>query len=351
MDSQLPHDPDDSYNGIGAPYAASPANGNGWLTSAKLPEMQAASLVGAAPIYDLRPLTTGEILDRTFSVYRSRFWLFAGISAISGAVQLLAQSGQMILQHLAFRRAGSGSSVVFGIAAVVVLYLIFFLAYSVTMAATSFAVSEVYLGRVTSIGASLRATMGRWYAYVAIALWQIGSMIWPPLLLVGPAVVLVRLGIPSLQVVGGLLLFVGGVGAFVGGYFLYLRNCLGVPAAVVEKLTVRASMRRSKMLMPGAKGRIFLVSLISACLYMVVGVLQAPLAFMMLFAMQKGHESVAAQAGTLLIGFLGHSVVMPVAMIGFTLVYFDQRVRKEAFDLVVLLGEEPAAVVDDGIAL
>jgi len=149
----------------------------------------------------------------------------------------------------------------------------------------------------------------------------------------------------------GILMFLGIVGGGVAGIIFLLRNSMAIPATVVERLKVRASMRRSKVLAVGAKGRLFLVGLISYCLYMVVGILQAPLAIMMVLALRKGHESIAAQAGTLVIGFVGHSVVTPVAMIGFTLVYFDQRVRKEAFDLVVLLGEEQAAVVDNGIAL
>ena len=35
---------------------------------------------------ELRPLSLGELLDRTFSYYRSHFWLFVGIMAISTAV-------------------------------------------------------------------------------------------------------------------------------------------------------------------------------------------------------------------------------------------------------------------------
>ena len=40
--------------------------------------------------YDLRPLSTGEILDRTFQLYRSRFALFASLAALPAAVQLLS---------------------------------------------------------------------------------------------------------------------------------------------------------------------------------------------------------------------------------------------------------------------
>ena len=363
MDSQfpqLPQDPNDSYDGFDAPYTAASANGNGWLKPAKLPEAQAASVGGVAPVYDLRPLTTGEILDRTFSVYRSRFWLFAGIAAISGAVQLVGASAQMVVQRFTFRHMVFGKFAPANIAVIVVADLLFLLAYSVTQAATAFAVSEVYLGRQTSIVESLRATIGRWLAYVGIALWQLGSFLWLPMLLLVPAFVLAttmsRRGLApakgvAMMAIAGLLMAVGILGGGVAGVIFLLRNSMAVPASVVERLKVRASMRRSKVLAMGAKGRLFLIALISYCLYMVVGVLQAPLAIMVVFAMRKGHDSIGSQAGMLLIGFLGHSVVTPVALIGFTLVYFDERVRKEAFDLVVLLGEEQAAVVDNGIAL
>ena len=327
------------------PHEAAVPESNGWLTPAKVP-VAAVPAPSGAPMYDLRPLTLGEVLDRTFSVYRSRFWLFAGIAAISGAVQLVAQAVQMFLQHMMLHRSKFVTGYIVGVVALVVVYLAFFLAYSVTQAATAFAVSEIYLGRVTSVKESLRATIGRWLAYIGIALWQLGSMIWVPLLMIVPAAVLLRLlpKNPGMLVLGVLLMFAGIVGGGVVGYILYLRNSLGVPAAVIEKLKVRAAMRRSKVLMAGAKGRIFVVTLISGCLYMVVGVLQMPFMFLMMFALQKGKESVVAQAGALVIGFLGHSVVTPVAMIGFTLVYFDQRVRKEAFDSAVLLGEDQPVV-------
>jgi hypothetical protein len=302
------------------------------------------------PMYDLRPLTTGEVLDRTFSVYRSRFWLFAGIAAVSGVVQVAAAAAQMVFQHFSMHRPKFGKLDATNITIMVIANLLFFFAYSVTQAATVFAVSEIYLGRATSIAESLRATVGRWYAYIAIALWQLGSMIWLPTLLIAPAFAMITL-IPGrstgMAVMGGLLIFLGATGGIVGGIIFLLRNSMAVPAAVVERLKIRASMRRSKVLTSGAKGKLFLVGLISSCLYMVVGVLQAPLAFMVGMATIKGKESIGGQAGVLLIGFLGHSLVTPVAMIGFTLVYFDQRVRKEAFDIAVLLGEDaPVAVVE-----
>jgi len=53
-----------------------------------------------------------------------------------------------------------------------------------------------------------------------------------------------------------------------------------------------------------------------------------------------GVALVLTQIGILLVTFVGYSLISPVMMIGLSLIYFDQRVRKEAFDIAVLLGEE-----------
>ena len=63
--------------------------------------------------------------------------------------------------------------------------------------------------------------------------------------------------------------------------------------------------------------------------------LQMPFSWLMLMAPNQQHY--LARAIALLLTFAGHTLVAPVALIGLTLVYFDQRVRKEALDLQLLL--------------
>ena len=67
----------------------------------------------------------------------------------------------------------------------------------------------------------------------------------------------------------GILFFVGFVGGGVYGVIAYIRNSLAIPAALMEQTGVRASMRRSKTLAAGTKGRIFVVLLVAMALYMV----------------------------------------------------------------------------------
>jgi hypothetical protein len=69
-----------------------------------------------------------------------------------------------------------------------------------------------------------------------------------------------------------------------------------------------------------------------------------PLMFFVMFTIAKGGKAVVSEILMLVVGFVGHALVQPVLMIGLSLLYFDQRVRKEAFDLVMLLGPESAPV-------
>jgi len=314
-----------------------------WLTPATAPAPSPYADVMemprmSAPAYELRPLTLGELLDRTFSLYRSRFWLFAGLSTVSGGIYLAVNLLQLVVGHFLFRHNTSATaSIVRGLVAMVMV-AIYILSYSVTQAATTFAVSEVYLGKTATIGSSLKATVSRWYRYAGIALWQAWSLVWLPVVLFVPAAMAVGMQVPALMVLGALLMFVAIVGGLVFGVIAYLRNALGIQAAVLEERKVRPSMRRSKDLSKGAKWRILVVYLVATALYMVFGVIQMPLIFMVTTAVQKGGEAIGVQAAMLLIGFLGHALVSPVVLIGCSLVYFDQRVRHEAFDIEFLLG-------------
>lgn len=317
-----------------------------WYSSADsfVPPGEEAAAPKPAAIFELRPLSLGEILDRTFTVYRSRFWLFAGIATTIALIHLVLNSIRVVTMHVLLVHR-MDPAMVNGINAIVtgIISLIVFLPYAVAQAATVFAVGQVYLGQPASIGSSLRAVAGKWYRYIGIVVWQFWSMIWIMLVLLVPAFMLVSSRVTGLVALGGFLMFVGGFGGLIAGFILYLRNALAVPAAVVEALTMRAAMRRSKDLAAGTKGRIFVVLLISIALYAALATLQSPLTVMIMIARAGGKDAFGAEIGLLLTAFLGSTLITPVAMLGLTLLYFDQRVRHEAFDLELLLAAEAGA--------
>jgi hypothetical protein len=316
----------------------------GW-TTARGTEVAANGDYRQHSAYALRPLSLGEILDRSFAVYRANFWLFVGIASLSAVVQFVVNAIVLVISkgyipvpragrvgfypHLGLQQAGGGVSA-----------LLFFLAAAVTQAATVWALSEVYLGRRTTIGDSIRAVIGHWLRFVGIGLWQAWSFLWLPFLLVIPAIFLFasknRFGMTG-AFVGGALIFLAVTGGFAFGVFSFLRNSLAVQAAVVEELKVRPAMRRSKVLAAGAKGRMFVVYLITWCLFLVAGVVEMPLAVIVGFGAIKGERHVPLQVVIQLVNFVAHSAVTPVMLIGLSLVYFDQRVRQDGFDLLLML--------------
>jgi len=296
--------------------------------------------------YELRPLSLGEVLDRTFTVYRSRFWLFAGIASITGAASLVLNLGQMLYAHFEYHQPTlpplGGAYWVFVLSTLLVVGA----AFGVSEAATVYALSEVYLGHAISIAESVKVAGRLWLRILGIVIWQYCAALWPMMVMFIPGAVLLGVGAAvggGFRFLGGALMVVGFIGGIVAMVILFIRNSLAVPAAVIEGLPVRPSMRRSKVLVDGTKGRIFVLFVLTIALYTVVGVLQAPLAVVLFQALKKGQEAMVAQMLSLLINFVGHAVVAPIPVIGLCIFYFDQRVRKEALDLVMMMGDEVVA--------
>ena len=301
--------------------------------------------------FELRPLSLGEVLDRTFAIYRSRFWLFAGIAMIAASVNVIGQGISLATAHKlarsgVFAPAPSPSAALLNLRnmgtahlGTYAVALIFFLVTSVTEAATALALTRVYLERSVSVKMALGTVAPRWYRWIGIQFWKLGSLVWVPLAAGLPGLLLMGFGARSantaLVAVGALLFSLAVLAGGPVGVILYLRNALAIPAAVTEGLTIRPAMRRSKVLAAGTKGRILMVALVAGALLEVVAVLQTPISLLVVFAPNQEHY--LARALALLITFVGHTVVSPVGEIGMTLLYFDQRVRREALDLELLL--------------
>jgi hypothetical protein len=297
-------------------------------------------LSGQSAMFHLRPLSLGEILDRTFAVYRSHFALFAGMTAVYAAFALVLQLTNLFVKHQVIAHFGRKAGTASELTGTFLVALLILMPGAVTQAATVFAVSEVYLGKPTTAVQAFRATIGRWYRYIGIAFWVSWSLMWVSLLLWIPAALLIL--IPATRVdlawLSGLLFFLG-LCAFPYGIWAALRNALGVQATVIEGLSVRASMKRSKVVTLGAKWRIIVIGLIYTVLIFTIGALQMPL--LVLVAKSPLEEHTVAQAISLIVNAMATTVVTPVGLIALSLVYFDQRVRQEALDLLMMLGPEP----------
>ena len=78
--------------------------GDDWLNESNSGGRLASGEIGggsqqAIVRHELRPLTTGEILDRTFFLYRSNFWLYVGLASIAAGVSVLASISRLTYLH------------------------------------------------------------------------------------------------------------------------------------------------------------------------------------------------------------------------------------------------------------
>lgn len=254
----------------------------------------------------LRPLSTGELLDRTFSLYRSHFGLFLSIFALPHLAVLAVQCIGVTFQSPTPQLSNILLSFVWTMLTAAVS-----LAVSATsQAATVVAVSEVYLGRATSMTDSFSKVKGQ---------------IW--------GVILVSLLI-------GLAAGAACIALLVPGIYLIVMWSLAVPAKVLENKGILDSMSRSSDLTQGNRWRIFVIWLLFVLLGIGVGMLlrwpvEAAAGVSSIFAMPR-------KAGWWLVGiqvtsFVSQCLVGPLATIAFSLVYYDERVRKEAFDLQLMM--------------
>ncbi len=286
----------------------------------------------------LRPLSTSELLDRTFHLYRNNFLLFVGITAIPQLAVLALRLGDT--GHI------FSPSFIGNIATTLVLALASFVAIEISHAATVMAVSNLHLDRQTSIGSAYTSAKSSLPRVVGISL---AAVVIPILIAVPIGIILALI----LSAVGAGSFAVGNVAVIrlTGGTMAlavlalalrwWLAWSLIVPVTVLEGGGLRSSMRRSKNLTLGSRRRIFLVYLLIVVLSWVVGTIFQLTAGMRAFRNPDigGLAQILQAVG----GFISTSLLGPLLTIAFTLIYYDQRVRKEGFDLQLMMSAlEPA---------
>jgi hypothetical protein len=135
--------------------------------------------------------------------------------------------------------------------------------------------------------------------------------------------------------IASVAVFLLSVPAVVYSIIMALRYSLAVPASVVEDLKARKALRRSIDLSKGARGRIFILGLLISVIQVgLVGLTQI-LFIVASFQAIKQHHPVPAWLQVLqqVVGFFTNSFIGPMYATGLTLFYYDQRIRKEGFDI------------------
>ncbi len=270
---------------------------------------------------DLRPLSVGEILDRTFTLYRRHFVLFIGIMAVPQLLVLVVNLAQTLL----LRGPGAHTPVLLAQHAIetvlvsIVVLIVTFIAVLFAQAATIYAVSEYYLGRLTNISDALHRAWG-----------EIGTVF-------------------TVGLLNGLAVMVGIICLVIPGFYILCRYIVAVPAALIERRNPMDALSRSWTLTSGNAGRAFLLIILYFAVSFAAGLLIG-VPFGIAVVMNKGNPA-AIQLWTALTQ-VGNTVVNivvgPILLIATSVFYFDLRVRKEAFDLQFMMDPTSEHVTPPG---
>jgi hypothetical protein len=246
--------------------------------------------------HTLRPLSLGQLLDQTFNIYRTNFLLFIGISAIPNVALLALQFGFSGIVSMDRKEVGI-ATVIGGLFTLVASA---FVAALVT-AATTLGVSDIYLDRPTTIMSCFSRVARK-----------------------APRVVFVSFVVGLIVGVGTLLCIIPGI-YWAGVYGI------AVPAAVLEDIPGPQAISRSKDLTRDSVGRIIVVYFLTTIF--TIGMLVALDAGLNLVGLAASTKFLHKQVLDQVLTTLGGIVFGPITAIALTLAYYDQRVRKEAFDI------------------
>ena len=288
-----------------------------------------------APV--LRPLGIGDVVDRVFAMYRARPILFLVVSAIPYLILaiMLAVLGVAFAGSFASAFDATGSApdldpeliaaaVTFGLAFVVIAIVVF----SVQSAALVHAASERYHARETTIGASLRVGLR-----ASLRLIVAGVLVFLALMLV-PAAIIIAAALTQQAIV---LVIAGLVSVFL--FFFLITSWMLVPViATIEGAGPVRSLVRSWRLTSGSRWRV--LGLL-ALLVVLQGVISALFGFVFLsaFVADPLVRTVVQQAANL----VASVAWAPVQWGTFTVLYYDTRVRREAYDLSLAAEALPRA--------
>jgi hypothetical protein len=278
---------------------------------------------------DLRPLDFGETLDGSLVIYRRQFGLFLQLAAVTLAVPFLllvyvgARYFGSLLLLVRLPSLGEGIAILAVAAA-------FYLASLVLTAGTIRVISDSYLGRTPQLRDAL-----------ALGVAKLGSLVWVGLAK-GAILTLIGLGIAvsvallvALARSGAVAVFSILAGSIGGAWALGFVLCgyaVTTPVVVLEQLSSpNAAFRRSWELTKHHKAKVLglwavaflLTNTVPSIAFRALGIL-----------MQRPWPPVGFTLTA--VGYVLPLVLAPIVAAVITLMYYDLRVRREAFDLDML---------------
>lgn len=284
-----------------------------------------------API--LRPLSVGDIIDRMLRLLRADPVLFIGIAAIPTLISDVLQRVVGLTQtfdasQLTAALSNPGATPTFqqqlqpvngGLAAVVVIVSV--VLSVIQAAALTYAIGQRYLGRPETIGDAY-SKGARTLPRLFLSFLLVGVLAAFVFGLVAAVIVVSASSLAVVAVILGLIAF------FFVLPWAFLSLAFVTPAIVLEGLGPVAGIRRSFQLVDKARLRTLGLWILMGLIASLLGVIFSVI-FLASFVANSTLSAVLQTAATVASG----AISGPLLYGALTILYYDMRVRKEAFDL------------------
>jgi hypothetical protein len=297
--------------------------------------------------FALRPMKLGEILDQGFTIYRKNFWQLAGITILPSLIVISLYVADLLWIHLGRRMYGRPADRMDALGYNFLVWLIFShvaafvhpLFYPAVVKTTT----GILFDEPVSVTGALRFNFKRWHSYLWIDLLKnAAAPLLPEAIGFGVGVLMAFTedamhfdsGQTALGVVGVVIILAVSVLSF------WIAACLAfaIPAAAVEGVRGFKAIRRSWHLSRGARFQVFVTwmttfFLIMFSWYAIEFIVQSVESFFygtlhLHFVNQRfylvSYYTLAA---------VYNAAVGPIYPVLLVLLYLNQRVRKEGYDV------------------
>lgn len=249
----------------------------------------------------LRPLNVGEILDRSFALYRSQFGPLLGT-----ALTLYLPLAMMSAIGGVAAASGSDAALAGGDILVLLIAPMMLVGVVLSIAALTYQASRAYMGHPATIGEAVRHGFARFFP-LALAM-----------------------------ILTGIAVFLGLFGLLIGAVIVYVLLFAVVPAVVIERRGPLSALQRSAELAEGDWWRI--------CAVVLVAGLIATLPTMVVefvLASATSADDPMTQGFVSALGALVNALTYPFSVAATVILYYDRRVRAEGLDVELMAATAP----------
>ena len=288
----------------------------------------------------LQPLRTAQLLDRAVHLFRRHFLFF--VLLCLPAVVFVAGTGELIRRAFSVIYRERSVQIFFAWIFQIVAYAA---AFGGTSALVVFGLRDIESSKPYSAMGCYRAASVHWLRIagiqILVALRLIG------IFFVGVVAPSIALGFALKHyprfisafaawrlILGfGVLLLVAV--AMVWMVHSFAKHAFASACCVVENSGTWASLKRSRKLTKGARRRIWTMFFFALCLFIPLS--SAAELPAVLTGDWAAHHKTLYESWTLLASMFAMAISAPIVVIGTVLIYYDQRVRREAFDVQTLI--------------